>query len=73
MPDRECRLKYLGERKFEAIECHNSTLRAGDTFYCSAFIKGRKLFVDNLTHDGRLFESYGMGTGHGLTRVSVEK
>lgn len=73
MPDRECRLRYLGGRKFEAVECHNSKLQAGDTFYCSAFIKGRSLYVDNLTHDGQLFESYGMGTGHGLTRVTVEK
>lgn len=72
MPNRECRLRYLGDRKFEAVECHNSTLQEGDTFFCSAFIPGRKLFVDHLTHGEEVFESYGMGTQHGLTRVELD-
>jgi len=73
MPDRECRVKYLGERRFEAVECRNSKLQAGDTFYCSTFIRGRGLYVDNLTHGDTVFESYGMGTEHGLTKAVLEK
>jgi len=72
MPDRECKFKFLGGRQFEAIECHNSTIKEGDTFYCSCFIKGRKLFVDKLLHEGTVYESYVMGTHHGLTRVELE-
>ena len=67
------RFRYLGDRKFVAVETLNSKIRPGDTFYCSSFIKGRKLYVDNLEHKGTLFESYGMGTEHGLTRVTLEK
>ncbi len=73
MPDRECELRYLGERKFEAVKCVNSTIQVGDTFFCSNFMRGRKLYVDNLVHGSETFESYGMGTSHGLTRVEVRK
>jgi len=71
MPDRVCRLRYLGDRKFEALECLNSKIKPGDTFYCTSFSKGRKLYVDDLVHEGEIYESYGMGTEHGLIRVSV--
>ena len=44
-----------------------------NTFYCSAFIQGRKLYVDDFTHEGEVYEGYGMGTSHGLTLVKLEK
>ncbi len=72
LPDRECRLRYLGNRKFIVVTALNSKIQPDDTFFCSTFIKGRPLYVDNLTHGGEVFESYGMGTEHGLTSVCKE-
>lgn len=73
LPDRECTLEYLGNRQFKAIETLNSTIQAGDTFFCSQFIRGRKLYVDNLEHNGQVYDSYGIGIEHGLTRASLTK
>lgn len=73
MPDRECLLKYLGERKFIVLNAANSKIQPGDTFFCSTFIKGRPLYVDNLQHGGESFESYAMGTEHGLTLVRLSE
>lgn len=71
LPDRECTLRYLGERQFEAVETQHAKLQPGDTFFCSSFLPGRPLYVDHLCHDGEIYEQYGMGTEHGLTRVEV--
>ena len=70
-PNRECSLKYLGERKFEVTFSINAKIRVGDTFECSSFIPGRPLYVDRLTHEGEVYESYAMGTRHGLIRAVV--
>ncbi|MBR4775006.1 MAG: hypothetical protein IK008_02795 [Bacteroidales bacterium] len=72
-PDRECLLEYLGHRKFKAIETLNSKMKPGDTFCCSVFIKGRALYVDDFTQGTEVYESYGMGTEHGLIRVTLER
>ena len=36
-------------------------------------VYGHPLYVDNLTHGGETFESYAMGTEHGLTAVVSKK
>lgn len=71
LPDRECTLEYLGDRQFKVIESLNATVRAGDTFFCDAFYKGRSLYADRLCHDGEMFDGYCMGLEHGLTRLEV--
>lgn len=71
-PDRECVIEYLGDGLFRAERTLNSKLKAGDTFFCRRFIKGRPLYVDDLTtRDGVFFESYAMGTEYGLSQVRV--
>lgn len=37
LPDRECIIRYLGEGRFVAEDCKNSTIRPGDTFSCIGF------------------------------------
>lgn len=71
LPDRECILKYCGNRKFEVESSVNSKITPQDTFFCSAIYRGRTLFVDSLTHNGQEYDSYGMGLDHGLTIVEL--
>ncbi len=71
LPDRECTLKYLGNRNFIVIDSVNAKINPGDTFQCSTFIQGRQLLVDNLVSEGRYYDRYGMGLEHGLTQAEV--
>lgn len=73
MPNRELTLKYLGKNQFQVVSSINSSVKTGDTFFCSSFTKGRCLYVDNLLSDGKVSESYAMGTSHGLTSVTQIK
>lgn len=72
-PDRECCLRYLGDRQFIVESAQNSKISPQDTFFCSTFIKGRPLYVDDLNHNGEIYERYNIGTEHGLSRVLIEK
>lgn len=72
LPDRECLLEYKGENLYEVLEARNSTIQAGDSFLCLSFAQGRPLYVDHLQRGGELYESFGMGTEHGLTRVALQ-
>ncbi len=68
-PDRQCSLKYLGGNRFEVDETENASISKGDTFTCTMLVEGRCLYVDNLVHDGEIYESYAMGKVGGLTCV----
>ena len=67
LPDRECIVEYVGGNTFRAVETHNSTLQAGDTFECIVMLKNFPLFVDNLVHGGEHCQLYSIGINHGLT------
>jgi hypothetical protein len=69
LPDRECRLRYLGNRLFEVEEAANASITKGDTFACTSLIQGRCLYADNLVHEGKSYDSYVMGKVNGLTCV----
>lgn len=71
LPDRECTLRYAGGRKYEVVKSANAKIHAGDTFFCDSFVKGRSLYVDGLVHEGEVYDGYGMGLEHGLTRVAA--
>lgn len=65
LPDRICEARYLGDDKFVAEHCENSTIKDGDTFSCSQFILGKELQM-NLP-DSKI---YIVGREHGLTTLS---
>lgn len=69
LPDRECILEYEGNRTFMAVDCLNSTIQAGDSFECSMLLQGYPLHVDNLHHDGKIYDHYSMGLDNGLTAL----
>ena len=68
-PDRQCVLRYLGGNRFEVDEAENASIGKGDTFFCTMLVEGRCLYVDNLEHNGGVYESYAMGKAGGLTCV----
>ncbi len=69
LPDRICKVRYLGDNKYVAIETKNSTMVEGDTFVCEVFIKGRPLFLNNFVHENSEPQIYSVGTGHGITSL----
>ena len=77
LPDRKCVIEYLGEYKFKAISCENSTLQPGDTFKCIEFIKGQPAILDELIQASDLSKTpkrYIAGKHHGLSYIKkIEK
>lgn len=69
LPDRQCSLRYIGDGRYEVEESANSTIRRGDTFSCSSFVKGSQLVIENLVHDGQVYARCTMAKGDGLTAV----
>lgn len=68
-PNRRCKLKYLGNNRFETLEAINSKLQPGDTFSCLQFQLSSPLFAEELrSADGILRgKRYGIGLKNGLT------
>lgn len=50
-PGRECKVRYLGEMRFEVIESRNTRLLPGDTFYCNLIIPGHPLHLSGVKRD----------------------
>ncbi len=70
LPNRLCVIKYIGDRRFEAVETHNSKLMAGDTFTCINMQKGREMCLDRLRR-GQDEMNYVIGTRNGLTTLEM--
>ena len=72
LPDRKCVIEYLGDYKFKAISCKNSTLQPGDSFKCIEFIKGQPAVMDELTQASDFSKTpkrYIAGKHHGLSYI----
>lgn len=73
-PNRVCRLKYLGEDKFEVVEAQNSKLKVGDTFRCGLFILGEPVYINDLRQNNGTGEPklFVVGNRSGLTKLKIE-
>lgn len=72
LPDRKCEIEYLGDYKFRAIDCENSTMKPGDTFKCIEFIKNQPAIMDEFIQSSGVGEShkrYIAGKHHGLSFI----
>ena len=73
MPNRICIVRYLGDNRFIAEHCENSTMKEGDTFTCHQFILGKELvmsdFRQNSNDNGKI---YVVGKEHGITTLNLE-
>lgn len=75
-PNRLCHLKYLGDNRYEAIQCINSKMREGDRFTCVQFQLGSPLYLDQYCKSvadskDRQPVRYGIGLKNGLTILQV--
>ena len=71
LPDRICEARYLGDNKFVAEHCENSTIKAGDTFSCSQFILGKELQMNDFCQQTSVGKIYVVGREHGLTMLNI--
>ena len=71
LPDRVCIIKYLGDNRFIAEECHNTTMKEGDIFSCLEFrINHPAVMTDFHSADGKVKgERYVAGMQKGLTML----
>ena len=71
LPDRICYIKYLGNNRFIAEECHNSTMKEGDLFSCLEFrINHPVVMTDFQTMDGKIKgKTYVAGIREGITSL----
>lgn len=74
-PDRVCEVEYLGNNRYIAVKCENSSMKPGDTFTCLTIQKGRELYMENFTRYGKepTGECYVVGQISGLTTAEVIK
>lgn len=74
LPDRKCVIEYLGDYKFVAIECENSTMQPGDKFKCVEFIKNQPAVMDEFIQIGdrdKCCKRYIAGKSHGLSFIKI--
>ena len=75
MPDRVCEVEYLGNNRFVATACWNSSIRPGDRVSCLTIQKGRELYMDNFVRCGEEppvpAARYVVGQTSGLTMAKI--
>ena len=74
LPDRLCTVRYLGENRFVAEECHNSKMQNGDTFSCLQFSLGKEAILNDFTLSATTSvapKSYVVGRKNGLTTLHL--
>lgn len=70
MPDRECVVRYLGNNKFVAESCVNSTIQPGDTFSCIEFRLNQPAVMDQflaVNDDSETPKRYVAGFKYGIS------
>ena len=72
-PDRVCEVEYLGNNRYIAVKCENSSMRPGDSFSCLRIMKGRELYMENFARNGEetTGECYVVGQISGLTTAEI--
>jgi len=70
LPDRVCRLRYLGNMRWQVVAVKNSTtLAIDDTFSCRVMAVGQEMIVDDITHFGQHYDALHIGKDHGLSNA----
>ena len=76
LPDRLCQVRYLGDNRFIAEECHNSKMQSGDTFLCLQFSLGKELMLNEFataSSNHKTAQTYLIGAQHGISTLRIKK
>lgn len=74
VPDRYCRVVYLGSGSFRILEARNSKIKVGDTFCTGLFSEGNPLYMTNLQHEGNTApKNYVAGMRNGIKNLKLKK
>ncbi len=65
-PDRECRLKYLGNDWFDVIEARNTKIHVGDHVQCTSLTQSAPLYFNMVKRSGCQPMSYIAGARSGV-------
>lgn len=74
LPDRLCVIRYVGDNRFIAEECHNSTMQRGDSFSVLQFTLGKVLTMVDFCRAGeeeKMGRSYEVGMKNGITTLQL--
>lgn len=72
LPNRECIVRYLGNNKFVAEKCLNSTIQPGDTFCCIEFRLNQPAMMDKFIaarDESVVPKRYIAGLKHGISHI----
>ena len=73
LPNRLCIIRYLGNNRFIAEHCENSTMRDGATFSCLQFSLGKEALLTDFKQNksDASGNSYAIGLKNGLTTLKI--
>ena len=72
LPNRECIVRYLGNNRFVAEACENSTIQPGDTFSCIEFRLNQPAVMDHFIatdDDSKIPKRYVAGLNNGISHL----
>lgn len=72
-PNRNIRLVYLGNSRYEVTAAANSKMKAGDKFITGCFIKGQPLYLPFIERGDIMTPPFVAGRNGGLTTITVKE
>ena len=74
LPNRLCRLRYLGDSRFVVEEVHGShRLAIGDTMQVQVLCVGQPMIATNVMRDGQPLPVYVAGRKHGISNIKISR
>ncbi len=74
LPDRYCRVSYMGAGHFKVVEARNGRIKVGDTFCTGLFCEANPLYMTNLQQgNGKEPKNYVAGMRNGIRNVKLNK
>jgi hypothetical protein len=70
-PDRNLKLRYLGDSKFELIEVLNSKLKERDIVVVNHIVRNYPLFLTNVIRQGKHLGAYTAAKISGVTSIRI--
>lgn len=70
-PDRDIKIRYIGNFHFKVVSSENSKLNVGDTFMAMSFSIGNPLIITDLAQGDNSSLEYIAGKKNGLTTLEI--